>query len=184
MIEEIWKDIKGYEGLYQVSNLGNVRSLDRLDGRGWKIRGRMLTPMKYKKGYLYVGLCKNNIRKCYKIHRLVAQTFIPNPDNKPEIDHINCCKTDNRVINLRFVTAKENNNNPLTLKHRSNCKKGTKNIRHRSVIQYDIDGNFIREWDTITDAEKTLGITHKIHYVCQGKRRTCGGYIWKYKRVA
>lgn len=183
-MEEIWKDIEGYEGLYMVSSLGRVKSLDRIDGRGWNIKGKILKQTLDKKGYLNVGLSKNNNRTLYKVHRLVAETFIPNPDNKPEIDHISTLKTDNMVENLRWVTTKENSNNPLTLKHRSESKMSTKNARHRSVLQYDVNGNFIREWDTITEAEKTLNITHKIHYVCQGKRKTCGGYIWKYKRTA
>lgn len=177
---EIWKPVVGYEGLYEVSNLGRVKSLDRLDGRGSKIKGRILKPIKDKKGYLSVGLSKNNINKHYKIHRLVAEHFIPNLDNKPEIDHINTDRTDNRIENLRFVSAKENSNNPLTLKHFSECRKGVKNPKHRKVLQYDIYGNFIRVWETITEAETSLKLTHKIHSVCQGKRKTCGGFKWKY----
>ena len=194
-MKEIWKDIEDYEG-YQVSNFGRVRSLDRYDGRGWWIKGRILKPIMDKKGYLTVGLSKNNQRKTFKVHRLVALHFIPNIENKPEIDHINTIKTDNTVwlnedgsvnfdkTNLRWATPKENSNNPLSIIKKSESKKGIKNNRHQPVLQYDKDGNFIREWDTMTEAETTLNITHKIHYVCQCKRKTCGGYIWKYKRTA
>lgn len=182
-MEEIWKDIEDYEG-YQVSNFGRVRSLDRYNSRGWWIKGCILKPIMDKKGYLTVGLSKNNQRKAFKVHRLVALHFIPNIENKPEIDHINTIKTDNRVENLRWVTPKENSNNPLSIVNKSESKKGIKNHRHQPVLQYDKDGNFIREWDTMTEAETTLKITHKIHFVCQGKRKTCGGYIWKYKRTA
>ena len=182
-MEEIWKDIEGYEG-YQVSNFGRVRSLDRYNGRGYWIKGCILKPIMDKKGYLTVGLSKNNQRKAFKVHRLVALHFIPNIENKPEIDHINTIKTDNRVENLRWVTPKENSNNPLSIVNKSESKKGIKNHRHQPILQYDKDGNFIREWDTMTEAETTLKITHKIHFVCQGKRKTCGGYIWKYKRTA
>ena len=194
-MEEIWKDIEGYEG-YQVSNFGRVRSLDRYNGRGYWIKGCILKPIMDKKGYLTVGLSKNNQRKAFKVHRLVALHFIPNIENKPEIDHINTIKTDNTVFlnedgsvnydktNLRWVTPKENSNNPLSIVNKSESKKGIKNHRHQPVLQYDKDGNFIREWDTMTEAETTLNITHKIHFVCQGKRKTCGGYIWKYKRTA
>ena len=194
-MEEIWKDIEDYEG-YQVSNFGRVRSLDRYDSRGWWIKGCILKLIMDKKGYLNVGLSKNNQRKAFKVHRLVALHFIPNIENKPEIDHINTIKTDNTVFlnedgsvnydktNLRWVTPKENSNNPLSIVNKSESKKGIKNHRHQPVLQYDKDGNFIREWDTMTEAETTLNITHKIHYVCQGKRKTCGGYIWKYKRTA
>ena len=193
-MEEIWKDIEDYEG-YHVSNLGRVRSLDRYNSRGYWIKGCILKLIMDKKGYLTVGLSKNNQRKAFKVHRLVALHFIPNIENKPEIDHINTIKTDNTVwlnedgsvnydkTNLRWVTPKENSNNPLSLVNNSESKKGVKNHRHQPVLQYDKDGNFIREWDTITEAETTLKITHKIHYVCQGKRKTCGGYIWKYKRT-
>ena len=194
-MEEIWKDIEGYEG-YQVSNLGRVRSLDRYNSRGYWIKGCILKPIMDKKGYLTVGLSKNNQRKIFKVHRLVALHFIPNIENKPEIDHINTIKIDNTVFlnedgsvnydktNLRWVTPKENSNNPLSLVNNSESKKGIKNHRHQPVLQYDKDGNFIREWDTMTEAETTLNINHKIHVVCQGKRKTCGGYIWKYKRTA
>ena len=194
-MEEIWKDIEDYEG-YQVSNFGRVRSLDRYDSRGWWIKGCILKLIMDKKGYLNVGLSKNNQRKTFKVHRLVALHFIPNIENKPEIDHINTIKTDNTVwlnedgsvnydkTNLRWVTPKENSNNPLSIVNKSESKKGIKNHRHQPVLQYDKDGNFIREWDTMTEAETTLNITHKIHVVCQGKRKTCGGYIWKYKRTA
>ena len=194
-MEEIWKDIEDYEG-YQVSNLGRVRSLDRYNSRGYWIKGCILKPIMDKKGYLNVGLSKNNQRKIFKVHRLVALHFIPNIENKPEIDHINTIKIDNTVFlnedgsvnydktNLRWVTPKENSNNPLSIVNKSESKKGIKNHRHQPVLQYDKDGNFIREWDTMTEAETTLNITHKIHYVCQGKRKTCGGYIWKYKRTA
>ena len=194
-MEEIWKEIENYEG-YQVSNFGRVRSLDRYNSRGYWIKGCILKPIMDKKGYLTVGLSKNNQRKAFKVHRLVALHFIPNIENKPEIDHINTIKTDNTVFlnedgsvnydktNLRWVTPKENSNNPISLVNKSESKKGIKNHRHQPVLQYDKDGNFIREWDTMTEAETTLNITHKIHYVCQGKRKTCGGYIWKYKRTA
>ena len=194
-MEEIWKDIEDYEG-YQVSNFGRVRSLDRYNSRGYWIKGCILKPIMDKKGYLTVGLSKNNQRKTFKVHRLVALHFIPNIENKPEIDHINTIKTDNTVwlnedgsvnydkTNLRWVTPKENSNNPLSLVNNSESKKGIKNHRHQPVLQYDKDGNFIREWDTMTEAETTLNINHKIHVVCQGKRKTCGGYIWKYKRTA
>ena len=194
-MEEIWKEIENYEG-YQVSNFGRVRSLDRYNSRGYWIKGCILKPIMDKKGYLTVGLSKNNQRKAFKVHRLVALHFIPNIENKPEIDHINTIKTDNTVFlnedgsvnydktNLRWVTPKENSNNPISLVNKSESKKGIKNHRHQPVLQYDKDGNFIREWDTMTEAETTLNITHKIHVVCQGKRKTCGGYIWKYKRTA
>jgi hypothetical protein len=117
-IAEIWKDVQGYEGLYQVSNFGRVKSLgrfvDRLaSGHCWK-KERILKLHKKHNGYLGVSLLKDGKIKNFNIHRLVAIAFIPNPDNLPQIDHINADKTNNNVNNLRWVTAKENMNNPLT----------------------------------------------------------------------
>ena len=202
-MKEIWKDIEDYEG-YQVSNFGRVRSLDRYNSRGYWIKGCILKPTMDKKGYLTVGLSKNNQRKTFKVHRLVALHFIPNIENKPEIDHINTIKTDNTVFlnedgsvnyektNLRWTTRKENINNPLTkTKMRINARKpskgkyGKKHHRSKPIIQYDKEGNFIKEWECANDVERVLGISNKhIGSVCLGKRKSCGGYIWKYKNAA
>ena len=108
---EIWKDVKGYEGLYQVSNLGNVKSLNRIkhyvNGRKYTLNGRVLKGILVGNGYYNIVLCSSVKRKFY-IHRLVAQSFIPNPKNKPEVNHINGIKTDNRVVNLEWSTRLEN----------------------------------------------------------------------------
>ena len=111
MEEEIWKPIKDFEGYYEVSNIGRVRSLNyKRTGKG-----KILKNIEDYKGYLEVVLTKNGKRKQFKVHRLVAEAFIPNPENKPCIDHINTIKSDNRVENLRWVTYKENSNNEKTL---------------------------------------------------------------------
>ena len=202
-MEEIWKDIKGYEG-YQVSNLGRVRSLDRIDSNNHPLKGVILKPYISNSGYLLVGLYKQQKRDRKLLHRLVAEAFIPNPDNKPEIDHINTIKTDNTVFlnkdgsinyektNLRWTTRKENINNPLTkTKMQINARKpskgkyGKKHHRSKPIIQYDKEGNFIKEWDCANDVERVLGISNKhIGSVCLRKRKSCGGYIWKYKNAA
>lgn len=174
---EIWKDIKGYEGLYQVSNFGNVKSVDRISKHSngdLTLKGKLLKSVKNSRGYLQVDLCKNGKIKKILIHRLVAQTFLPNPDNKPHIDHINTITTDNRVINLRWVTQKENINNPLTI------DKKSKNLS-KPIIQFSKDGKFIKKWDSALDAQRELGIKQSnICSCCKGKNKTTGGYIWRY----
>ena len=206
MIEntEIWKPVIGYEGLYEVSSLGRVRSLDRIDSNNHPLNGVILKPYISNSGYLLVGLYKQQKRDRKLLHRLVAEAFIPNPENKPEIDHINTIKTDNTVFlnedgsvnydktNLRWTTRKENINNPLTkTKMQINARKpskgkyGKKHHRSKPIIQYDKEGNFIKEWECANDVERVLGISNKhIGSVCLGKRKSCGGYIWKYKNAA
>lgn len=109
---EIWKDIDGYEGLYKVSNLGRVKSFYKSSN------GKILKLNKDNYGYIQTTLYKDNLVKTFKVHRLVAIAFIPNLENKPEVDHINTIRDDNRVENLRWTTSKENRNNDLTKKHR------------------------------------------------------------------
>ena len=123
--KEIWKEISGFEGFYEVSTHGRVRSIDRTitDSNGKKFNKKgmvlVLTSNKGKdddddKGYLYIYLHKDGKRKRYYVHRLVAETFIPNPENKPEVDHINTNRHDNRACNLRWTTKSENMNNEIT----------------------------------------------------------------------
>ena len=111
-MKEIWKDIKGYEGLYQVSNLGRVKSLERKvlrsEGEYRTISERILKPQTTLRGYQRIGLHYKGINKLFRIHRLVAQAFIPNPDNKPEVNHIDGKTSNNRVDNLEWVTAAQN----------------------------------------------------------------------------
>lgn len=124
---EKWKDVKGYEGLYQVSNEGRVKALSKswVCGKGViHYRKEHLLKCVTSKGYLQVKLCKDGKINTLKIHRLVAEAFIPNEDNKPCIDHINTIRTDNRIENLRWCTYKENMLNPITRTKSSNSKKG------------------------------------------------------------
>jgi hypothetical protein len=119
---EQWKDIKGYEGLYQVSNLGRVKSLPKISGCCFQSE-MLIKPHKDHKGYLYVGLCKNAKYKYFKVHRLVADAFILNPDHKPFINHINYDKANNNVSNLEWVTAKENSQWSLENNRKGQLKK-------------------------------------------------------------
>lgn len=205
---EIWKDIDGYEGLYQVSNLGRVKSLPK-NGRASVIRKFSFD----KDGYYKLFLWKDGVPKCKKVHRLVAEHFIPNPENKPCTDHINTIKTDNRVENLRWCTTLENNRNPLSLKHlsqartgttastdtrrkmseqRKGCKNGMYGKSHKEdakrkmskpVIQMALDGSFVAEYYGATKASQETGIRRTtISSVLNGRGRTAGGYLWQYKR--
>ena len=108
MIEEIWRPIEGYEGLYEVSSYGRVRSLDRYDNRNCFRKGKVLSPIKDKDGYIQVSLYYN--RKMYKkyVHRIVAEAFLPNPDNLPEVNHKDEDKTNNNVTNLEWCDRKYN----------------------------------------------------------------------------
>lgn len=192
MIEntEIWKPVVGYEGLYEVSSFGRVRSLDKMSADGRRIKGKILKGKIDKGGYLLVTLCKDKKQTTYKVHRLVAEHFIPNPQNKPCIDHINTVRTDNRVENVRWATYKENGNNPLTKIKQSRILKGKYGKEHpasKPIIQYDKDGNFIKEWDSIIEAARELGVNgSSITLVCQEKphHKTAYGFIWKYKNAA
>jgi len=179
---EIWKNVDGYNGLYQISSMGNVKNTKT---------GKNLKPSKNGGGYLFVQLFNNNIGKYYRVHRLVAEAFISNPENKPCVDHINTDKTDNRAENLRWCTHKENCNNPLTKQHNSKSKKGNKNSCHgvlgakhwhsKPILQFTADGYFIKKWESTLDIELELGFKREnIRDVCRGKYKTSGGYVWKY----
>lgn len=196
---EVWRDVKDYEGLYQVSNMGNVKSLDRVviynTGQRHIHKSKPIIPSVVK-GYLRISLSKQNVIKNIFIHRLVADAFIPNPDNKPQVDHINTDTTDNRIENLRWVTSKENNLNDITRQHKSEAFKGEKCYWHhkkgkihpssKSILQYDLEGNFIKEWNSINAIERDLGICRStVSNCCLGKshHKTAGGYVWEYKVI-
>lgn len=168
--KEIWKDIEGFEGKYQISSMGRVKSLN------FKLTGKeQIMSLKVNKyGYKQILLYKDKKYKTFLIHRLVAQAFIPNPENKPEIDHINTNKTDNRVENLRWATSKENKNNPITIEKYKNCSS-------IPVLQFTLDGELVRKWDSATQAERELGfIQSNISMCCSGKRKKTGNYKWHY----
>ena len=199
-VNEIWRPVKGYEGLYEVSSLGRVKSLDyHKTGKE-----RLLKLANVGNGYLQAHLFKNKKHKIYLVHRLVAEAFIPNPDNKPCIDHIDTDKTNNTVAlnedgsvnyektNLRWCTYKENSNNPITIGNFSKLiKNNWKNPatrekyvtgKYKPVIQLTKDNIFIASYNSITEASEQTGTHHPhISSVCNGKRKTAGGYKWQYK---
>ena len=167
-MEEIWRDIPNYDG-YQVSNLGRVKS-----------KKTILKPQTTKKGYLYVCLYKNKKAKHYYIHRLVAQAFIPNVENLPCINHKNENNKNNCVNNLEWCNQKYNNNygnHNLKLIKTKTKKYGKK------IDQYDLQGNFIKTWNSIREIERELGINNSNIWKCLNNKNYCksvGGYIWKY----
>ena len=176
--KEIWEDIKGYEGLYQVSNLGKVKSLNYRR----TCKERILIPCKPANGYLCVSLYKNGIHKTFTIHRLIAQAFIENHENLQQVNHIDEDKTNNCVSNLEWCDRKYNNNygtrNERMLKTRKlrNCKKA-----EISVLQFIKDGKFVNEFPSRNEAERCTGITQQsICACCKGKLNSAGGHIWFY----
>lgn len=134
--DEIWRDVHGYEGLYKVSNKGNVRSVDRINHIGRKYSGRILKPSPNTGGYLLVDLCKNGIRESKRVHRLVAEAFIPNSNNYPEVNHRDEVKTNNRVENLEWCTSRYNTNHG-TLIERISKKVRAVNIETGEVVTFN-----------------------------------------------
>ena len=168
MTEEIWCPIKGFEGLYEVSDQGRVRSLKFG-------KERILKPIRMSKGYLFVNLCKNGEMKKCLVHRLVAQTFIPNPDNLPQVNHKDEDKENNSVQNLEWCDQKYNIN--YGIRNQMVSMKLSK-----PVLQFTKDGEFVREWKSATDVQRTLGyFQNHISNCCNGKCKSSNGFIWKFK---
>lgn len=166
-MEEIWKDIKGYDGKYQISNYGNVKSLNyRCTGKE-----QLLKPSLHTNGYLFVRLCKP--LKMYLIHRLVAEAFIPNPDDLPQVNHKDEDKTNNHVVNLEWCTQSYNIN------------YGSRNERiskshSKKVYQYTLNGEFVKEWKSTKECGRNGFNQGNIVSCCKGKIKHSHGFIWKY----
>jgi penicillin-binding protein-related factor A (putative recombinase) len=184
--KEIWIPIKDYEGFYEVSNLGRVRSLDRIvngrDGLLAHLKGRMVTIGKESQGYCRVSLSKDGNRKMAKLHRLIAQAFLPNPCGKPHINHKNGIKNDNRIENLEWVTPLENAKHAVRtgLYKAPPPKYGKDHVKSRCIVATDKNGNE-REFEGIRDAERETGISaSNICSNLQGKTKTAGKLMWRY----
>lgn len=181
-MEEIWVDIRGYEGLYQVSNLGRVKSLPRRTNNQHCYGLIMKQHNSYN--YLKIQLKKNNKYKWFFVHRLVAMAFLDNYNENLQVNHINGIKSDNKVENLEMVTASENQlHSYRVLKNIPSMKNrfGKNHVHATKINQYDLNNNFIKQWGSIVDASKTLNINATcICNNCKARRKTAGGFIWKY----
>lgn len=175
-MKEQWHNIPQYEGIYQVSNLGNVKNL----------KNKILRPMN-DGNYLNIDLYKNGKRKRYKIHRLVAETFIPNPENKSQVNHIDGNKLNNCIENLEWCTPKENTRHAFKtglakVNKSMQGRFGANNPNSRQVNQYTLDNVFVKRWKSTKDVERELKIHHShISKCCKNKLKTAGGYVWKYE---
>ena len=168
-MEEIWKTIEGYPS-YMVSNMGRVKSLN------YRRTGieKILKPKINEKGYYYYSLFIDGKEYKFRIHRLVALHFIPNPNNLPEVNHKDENKANNCVENLEWCDRKYNCNYGTS-------KKKISKALSVPILQYSKDGSLIRKWNNAKDAEKVLGVDDShIGKCCKGIYKTVGGYVWKY----
>lgn len=198
---ELWKDVLGFEGLYMVSNIGRVKSLPRqvnvMVGDGdlkrifavKKITNELILSSPLKKGYPCVGLRKNGKTYSKMVHRLVAIAFIPNPENKPQVNHKKGIKTDNRASELEWATAAENNKHAyVELLKQGHWKGSSKNwnvndgkhVACTKIIQKDLNGNLIKEWDSLKEASDSLNIKYLSKAIRNNK--DAGGFLWEYNK--
>lgn len=187
-MKEIWKDVPDYEELYQVSNLGRIRSYEKYKRAGrhtsvYYCPSMIIKSFSAGTGYQRVNLYKNRKGRQLSVHRLVAMAFIPNPDNLPQVNHKDEDKTNNRLDNLEWCTAKYNSNYG-THPYRLTVKGRIKPKKSKEVGQYAKSGELIGIYPSICEASRRTHLNRgNIGQVVNGKRSKCGGYIWKYIEI-
>ena len=177
MMKEVWKSVVGYEGLYEVSNFGRVKSLKRLH-----TKERIVSQWLNHRGYARVTLWKENKQRKYSVHRLVAEAFIPNPEAKPQVNHIDENKTNNAAWNLEWCTQTENHNHG-TINERISASLTNNPQKSKPVSAFDDKGNLISTYPSIYEASRRLGVSaSSIRNCIKGRNRMkhCHGYVWKY----
>ena len=176
-MQEIWKNINNYNNEYAVSNLGNVRRNDSYNYKGYYFKEHILSQQIDRLGYCRVYLTKYSKTKAFLVHRLVAQAFIPNPHNLPEVNHKDENKLNNAVENLEWCTHIYNSNYGTRV---SRIIPKTIAKTRKKIYQLSLNGDVINLWDGVNIAAKTLGISQQNITKCyQGLRRQAGGYEWK-----
>ena len=181
---EVWKEITGYEGLYMISDKGNVHSVERRDSMGRKCGGRTLTPSYDKDGYLKVVLCKNGMMYHKRLHRLVAETFIPNPNNFPQVNHIDEVKDNNNVNNLEWCTSKYNNNHGTRNERRVQAqskKVRAVNIKTGEVLTFSSANEAMRKGYSQTSLACRGVYKSPNGNLIGGDGRTYRGHRWSYE---
>ena len=181
---EEWKDILGFEGLYQASNFGRIKSVDRFrkgkNGSLAPVKERILKPKLTHNGYYLIGLYKNSIQKFYYVHRLVYEAFNGTIPEGLQVNHINEIKTDNRLSNLNLMTAKENVNYGTGIDRCHNQLINGK--KSKPVLQFTLEDILVKEYPSSIQIERELGFDQgNICRCCNGKQKTAYNYKWKYK---
>jgi hypothetical protein len=185
--------VKGYEGIYKVSNLGRIKSMTRLSDANMCISEKILNPWFHKKGYLSVGLSKQKKVKTHFVHRLVAEAFLCKKESSDQVNHIDGKKANNDTNNLEWCSASENiqhsydklgrrtNSEWMKLHNPMSGQTGDLCQNSKRAYQYAMTGEFLKEWGSCEEAERELGVKH-VSCACRGDRRQVGGFLWSYEK--